>query len=94
MSKRTPTPSINQPNPIPDPKSRSSARRWTITILLSIFTLISPISSSMVAPALDDVSRDIGITSDFTEQMALSIFVLFYGIVPILVGPLSEQYGG
>jgi MFS family permease len=78
---------------IPDPKSWSPARRWTIVVLLSVFTLISPMSSSMVAPALDEIARDIHIEADFTKQLVLSIFVLFYGIVPILIGPLSEQYG-
>lgn len=76
------------------PKDWSAGRRWQITILISILTLLGPMSSSMVAPALEDIARDFRISSSFKRQLVLSIFVLLYGVVPVLAGPLSEQYGG
>lgn len=82
-----------EPSLVDDPKKWSPRRRWTIVVLLSLFCLISPMSSSMVAPALDDIARDIHITDDFVRQLVLSIFVLTYGIGPVVVGPMSEQYG-
>lgn len=52
-------------------------------------------SSSMVAPALNDIVRDLRIpnSDSFEKQLVLSIFVLFYGVAPVLAGPLSKQYG-
>ena len=76
-----------------DPKNRSKRLRWTLTIVLSCFTPISPMSSSMVALALDAIEQDLAISSPFRKQLVLSIFVLFYEIGPMFLGPLSEQYG-
>lgn len=50
-------------------------------------------SSSMVAPALDVMGTDLDIPSSFGKQLILSIFVLTYGVGPIVIGPLSELYG-
>ena len=47
----------------------------------------------MVAPSLDDISRDFHITSSVETQLVLSIFVLAWGFGPLLLGPLSEMYG-
>jgi multidrug resistance protein len=47
----------------------------------------------MVAPALPYIRHDFNITSSVTEQMILSVFVLSYGLGPLLLGPLSEVYG-
>jgi fucose permease len=76
-----------------DPRSLSLQRRWAIAALISIFTFISPMSSSIVAPALDDIGRDLHITGSFTKQLVLSIYLLLHGVVPVLIGPISELYG-
>ena len=47
----------------------------------------------MVAPSLDNISRDFHITSSIETQLVLSIFVLAWGFGPLLLGPLSEMYG-
>lgn len=54
---------------------------------------MSPISSSMVAPALASIASDFAITNSAAQQMPLSIFVLAYGLGPLVSGPLSELYG-
>ena len=56
-------------------------------------TFISPVASSMVAPALTDMSRDLGVSNTVESQMMLSIFILAYAFGPLLLGPLSEVYG-
>lgn len=47
----------------------------------------------MVAPALQDIGKDIGITTELELSMILSIFILAYAIGPLFLGPLSEIYG-
>ncbi|KAL8683100.1 MAG: hypothetical protein Q9186_000914 [Xanthomendoza sp. 1 TL-2023] len=75
------------------PKNWSTRRRWAATIVVSSFTFISPVSSSMVAPALPAIAKDFNITNEIESQMVLSVFVLAYAIGPLLLGPLSELKG-
>jgi len=61
--------------------------------VVSSFTFISPVSSSMVAPALTAIAREYNITNEVEQSLTLSIFVLAYAIGPLFLGPLSEMYG-
>ncbi|KAF2476305.1 major facilitator superfamily transporter [Lindgomyces ingoldianus] len=76
-----------------NPKNWSMKRKWVATFIVSSFTLVSPVSSSMIAPALSSISKEFHITNQFEAQMTLSIFVLAYAIGPLFLGPLSEIYG-
>ena len=60
---------------------------------VSAFTFISPVSSTMVAPALTAMSKEFGVTKEIEASLMLSIFVLAYAIGPLFLGPLSEMYG-
>jgi MFS family permease len=68
-------------------------RKWAATLIVSCFTLVSPISSSMISPALTSISEEFGITQAVEAQLTLSIFVLGYAVAPLILGPLSEIYG-
>ncbi|KAL2042953.1 hypothetical protein N7G274_004011 [Stereocaulon virgatum] len=81
------------PNDPENPKNWSFKRKWAATIVVSSFTFISPVSSSMVAPALSAIAADFNITSEVESQLVLSIFVLAYAVGPLFLGPLSEMYG-
>ncbi|OAL57136.1 MFS general substrate transporter [Pyrenochaeta sp. DS3sAY3a] len=76
-----------------NPKNWSTKRKWAATFIVSSFTLVSPISSSMIAPALTSISNEFHITKEVEAQLTLSIFVLAYAIGPLFLGPLSEIYG-
>lgn len=56
-------------------------------------SLTSPLSSSIVAPALVTFAKDFEITTKVEQQLVLSIMVLAYAIGTLLFGPLSEVYG-
>ena len=60
---------------------------------VSSFTFISPVSSSMVAPALSAISKEFSITNEAVSSLTISIFVLAYAIGPLFLAPLSEMYG-
>ncbi|KAK1658206.1 major facilitator superfamily transporter [Colletotrichum godetiae] len=81
------------PNDPGNPKQWSMKRKWAAVFCISCFTLLSPVSSSMVAPALEAIGSDLNITSSFEKALALSIFVLAYAVGPLAWGPLSELYG-
>ncbi|KAG6910339.1 hypothetical protein DXG01_011407 [Tephrocybe rancida] len=76
-----------------NPKNWPYRRKWAATIVVSSFTFISPVSSSMVAPATLSVAADFGVTDNTIIAMMTSIFVLGYAIGPLFMGPLSEIYG-
>ena len=76
-----------------NPKNWSSRKRWSTTVLISLFMTVSPISSSMVAPALDAISSEFGFQSAFQSQATLSVFVLASLVGPLVISPLSEVYG-
>ncbi|KAF4582605.1 hypothetical protein EYR40_002528 [Pleurotus pulmonarius] len=47
-----------------NPKNWSYKKKWAATIVVSSFTFISPVSSSMITPAAGAMSRDFGITHE------------------------------
>jgi MFS family permease len=71
----------------------SYARKWSATLLVSCFTFISPVSSTMVAPALHEIADEFNIKSDIERYLVMSIFLLAYALGPFILAPLSEMYG-
>ncbi|KAG8625963.1 hypothetical protein KVT40_006364 [Elsinoe batatas] len=51
-------------NPLNWPRKK----KWTATILVSSFTLISPIASTMIAPSLEEIGEDFNIQSNMLEM--------------------------
>ncbi|PWY83416.1 MFS multidrug transporter [Aspergillus heteromorphus CBS 117.55] len=83
----------NGPDDPENPKNWSMKKKWAAVVTVSSFTFISPVSSSMVAPALSAISADFHITDEVISQLTLSVFVLAYAVGPLILGPLSEIYG-
>jgi len=57
-------------------------RKWGATIIVSAFTLISPVSSSMIAPASGQLAERFGIHSTVLLAMTTSVFILAFGACP------------
>ena len=76
-----------------NPKNWTKGQRWAAVLVVSSFKFISPVASSMVAPALSSIASDFNITNEVEEQLVMSAFVLAYAIGPLFLGPLSEIYG-
>ncbi|THU93514.1 MFS polyamine transporter [Dendrothele bispora CBS 962.96] len=76
-----------------NPKNWSMKRKWAATLIVSCFTLVSPISSAMISPATGNVMQEFSITNSTLGGMITSIFVLGFAIGPLFLGPLSEIYG-
>ncbi|KAJ5702583.1 MFS general substrate transporter [Penicillium malachiteum] len=60
---------------------------------MSSFVFMSPLSSTIVAPALPAIASDLNITQQAVEQMVLSIFLLGFACGSLVASPLSEIYG-
>lgn len=76
-----------------NPKNWSNSKKWAATLAVSSFTFISPVSSSLVAPAISTISKEFGVTDQVSSELMLSIFILAYAFGPLILGPLSEIYG-
>ena len=63
------------------PKSPSWTfkHKWAATAIVSAFTFISPVSSSIPAPASPKIAADFGVHSTVVTEMMTSTFVLAYG---------------
>ena len=47
----------------------------------------------MVVPVLPQIARDLQLRSEAATQMVMSLTVLGWSLGPLLLAPLSEQYG-
>ncbi|KAH7318876.1 MFS general substrate transporter [Rhizoctonia solani] len=84
----------DSPDDPKNPRNWSFRHRWAATAVVSLFTFMSPLASSMVAPALPQISRELNLEQgSVLESMTLSVFVLAYAVGPLIFGPLSEIYG-
>ncbi|KAI8947767.1 major facilitator superfamily domain-containing protein [Xylaria longipes] len=75
------------------PLNFDQRRKWILVTCLSLITLFSPLSSSILAPAINAVSADFHTTDTTKASLPVSIFLLGYAVGPLFLSPLSEIYG-
>ncbi|KAK3046918.1 hypothetical protein LTR09_011669 [Extremus antarcticus] len=75
-----------------NPKNWPRRKKWMATITVSLFTFISPVSSSMVAPALQQLQKDFN-QPFATVSIAMTVFLLGFTVGPLFLGPMSELFG-
>ncbi|EGO01812.1 hypothetical protein SERLA73DRAFT_177339 [Serpula lacrymans var. lacrymans S7.3] len=76
-----------------NPRNWSSGKKWTATAIVSFYTFVTPLASSMMAPGLPDLAIKYDITNPTIIALTLSIFLLSFAIGPLFLAPLSEMYG-
>lgn len=76
-----------------NPKNWSTMRKWKAIFAVSSFVFMSPLSSTIIAPALPAIASSLNITQPAVQQMVLSIFLLGFALGPLVASPLSEIYG-
>ncbi|KAK2461306.1 hypothetical protein APHAL10511_006833 [Amanita phalloides] len=69
------------------------AKKWITVFIVSLYTLVSPLASSMLAPGLPEIATKYQITNPTVVALTLSIFLLSYALAPLVFAPLSEMYG-
>ncbi|KAK6379070.1 Synaptic vesicle transporter SVOP [Exophiala oligosperma] len=75
-----------------DPKNFPKARKWLITLTLSWVCFSVAFSSAVITPGILGVAAHF----DVSEEVALltvTLFVMGFGIGPLIFSPLSELYG-
>lgn len=88
-----PTKPSNTGPDLVNPQNWPNSLKWKNTWAISLFVFISPVSSSMIAPAMQDLGKSLGMNTEIEVYLSMAIFILAYAIDPIFFGPASELYG-
>ena len=60
-------------------RSWAFGKKWAITTMVSAYVFMSPVSSSMMAPASDRIAAEFGVTNQTVIALLTSIFLGGYG---------------
>ncbi|KAK9422388.1 hypothetical protein SUNI508_04744 [Seiridium unicorne] len=72
-----------------NPHNWTNFRRAMVTVLICLYTFVVYTSSAIYTTSEEGVMREFGV-SDTEAALGLALFVLGYGIGPLLFSPLSE----
>jgi len=75
-----------------NPKNWSRFRKFTNVAIISLMAIMSPLASSMFTPGISQIAEDLQ-TSPEKVIGATTGFVVFLGIGPLILAPLSETFG-
>jgi multidrug resistance protein len=81
------------PNDVQNPRNWSLRKRWTTTLTIACFTLLSPLTSTMISPAVNAIGTDLHDGNAVHLELTLSIFLLGLGFGPLVLSPISEMHG-
>ncbi|KAF8512087.1 MFS general substrate transporter [Hysterangium stoloniferum] len=76
-----------------NPRNWSQKRKWKNVAIVSLYTFIAPLASSMMAPGLAAIGDHYNIRNPSLIALSLSIYLLAFALGPLLIAPLSEIYG-
>ncbi|KAG6916739.1 hypothetical protein DXG01_005559 [Tephrocybe rancida] len=68
-------------------------RKWTAVGIIALYAFFAPMTSSMMAPGLEDVAIKYHIKSTAVKSLTLSIYLLSFALGPLVLAPISEMYG-
>ncbi|KAJ5102792.1 hypothetical protein N7532_003321 [Penicillium argentinense] len=75
-----------------NPRNMSKARRWMITIIVSLGSLCVTCTSSMYTVTYDQLMKEFNCSRE-VATLGLSFFIWGLGIGPLFLSPLSEFFG-
>ncbi|PYI00876.1 MFS multidrug transporter [Aspergillus sclerotiicarbonarius CBS 121057] len=76
-----------------NPQNFAPTQKWILLALISSFTFISPLASSMFSPAISYMAAEFHVTNETLLSFSVTIFLLGYTFGPLVLAPLSEIYG-
>lgn len=81
----------NGPDDPDYPRNWSMRRKMFLTFMVSVYTLVSPMSSSVLSPAMPAIAEDINLHSSVLQSFCVSIMVLAWALGPLIIAPISES---
>ncbi|CZR54884.1 related to multidrug resistant protein [Phialocephala subalpina] len=76
-----------------NPMNWSSSKKVTAIGIVSLITMLSPLASTIISPATQDVMADFHSTNETLGAFVTSVYILGYAFGPLVIAPLSELYG-
>lgn len=80
---------INDPE---NPKNWSKAYKWWCTMVVAVTCFVVAFCSSVISSDLDSMAEEFGVGRT-VSQLAISLFVVGFGVGPMAFAPLSEILG-
>ncbi|KAJ6470128.1 multidrug resistance protein 4 [Mycena vitilis] len=76
-----------------NPRNWSFCHKYTVVAIVSLYSFLPPLSSSMMAPGLPGIAEKYHVESETIVSMTLSIFLLTFaiGASPLVFAPLSVR---
>ncbi|KAI9727320.1 MAG: hypothetical protein M1828_006939 [Chrysothrix sp. TS-e1954] len=75
-----------------DPRQWSKRRKMTNVFVIALMAILSPLASSMFTPGIDQIAKCLN-TDMGTVIGATTGYVVFLGVGPLVLAPLSETFG-
>jgi MFS transporter, DHA1 family, multidrug resistance protein len=79
--------------PPPQAGSRPAIGFREFVALMAALMSINALGIDMMLPALPDISRDLGMTTENQRQWIISIYMIGFGLAQLAYGPLADRYG-
>ncbi|KAL8691241.1 MAG: hypothetical protein Q9218_003481, partial [Villophora microphyllina] len=75
-----------------DPRNWPKFRKLTNVGIIALMAVLSPLASSMFVPGIAQIAEDLDTSTDVVVG-ATTGFVIFLGLGPLILAPLSETFG-
>ncbi|KAH7024621.1 major facilitator superfamily domain-containing protein [Microdochium trichocladiopsis] len=75
------------------PLNWPASRKWMQVAGIAAITLLTPFTSSALAPGISNMMRDLDVQDPVVGSLTVSIYLLGYVIGPLGLAPLAEMYG-
>lgn len=76
-----------------NPQNWPTYQKIATTVIVSLYTFVSPLTSSIISPAVPAIAAEYNETRPVVQSLMVSIMILAWAICPLFVAPLSEMYG-
>jgi hypothetical protein len=78
-----PAAGFDGPDDARDPLNWPATKKWGMVMLVSALTFLTPLASSMFAPAVPEVMDEFGSASDMLRGFMVSVYILGFALGPM-----------
>lgn len=76
-----------------NPKNVGTGTKWLYTFMLGLICFVVALGSAIVTGDLEDPAAELNVSEEVMILAAVSVFVLGFGVGPLIFAPLSEELG-
>lgn len=80
------------PNDPENPKNWSKAYKWWCTMCVALTCFVVAFASAVITADISGVAKEFGVSEELA-LVPISVFVVGFGVGPMMFAPLSEIYG-